>query len=323
MNAGAGASHAFRGWLQTSQNHQRNQTVRMTVDNNNRNGKEIDWPGVIFDPDFMAGLDRMAAKRFVQPVLAEEATTAIIESLSENDWARLRAFGGKSAPTTFAWSVAGRAMEDFARRKFGRPRPPQWLQEMGQVWVRVWRMLCLERQWPETITSKLSADFVDGLISEAIRTIKQKIPRCGEPGFSECCVTELGLDTLPEDNGHSLDQGFQQAQRNQALALVSTLLQRDAAAGAPCPSNQEEALPDQQDSLLEQLAQTLSLTEDDRLLLALSYEDGLSSRKIADMLGTSAATVQRRLQSLRTQLQQGLASLGLADGDGEATFEHG
>ena len=281
----------------------------------------IDWPALIFEPRFMAGLERMAARRFVQPVLAEEACTAMLEALSDNDWGGLKSFSGNSAPATFAYAVAARAMEDCARRKFGRPRPPQWLQAMGQAWVRLWRMLCLERQWPETIISKLAADFVDGLISEAIRTIKQKIPRCGEPGFSECCVTELGLGTLPEDNGHSLDQGFQQVQRNQALALMSTLMQRDAAEGAPCPSNQEETLPDQQDSLLEQLAQTLSLTEDDRLLLALSYEDGLSSRKIADMLGTSAATVQRRLQGLRTQLQQGLASLGLADGNGEATFE--
>lgn len=75
----------------------------------NQPGSSTDWPSVVFDPAFMAGLDRMAAKRFVQPALAEEAVTAMIEALSENQWQRLSRFSGKSQPSTFAYSVAGRA----------------------------------------------------------------------------------------------------------------------------------------------------------------------------------------------------------------------
>lgn len=276
----------------------------------------IDWPALVFDPAFMAGLERMAARRFVQPVLAEEACTAMLEALSERDWASLQSFTGKSSPSTFAYAVAGRAMEDFARRRFGRPRPPQWLLAMGQGWVKLWRMLCLERQWPETIKTRLATEFRDGLISDAIREIKQRIPRCGEPGFSECCVTELGLDTLPDDRGGSLDASFQKAQREQALALMATLLNANPgeADRSSCPSNEEQALAG--------LAASLSLSEDDRLLLALHYEDGLASRRIAELTGSSAATVQRRLQGLRQRLQTALADMGMTD-DGEATVEYG
>lgn len=279
-------------------------------------GDVIDWPALVFDPGFMAGLERMAARRFVQPVLAEEACTAMLEALSDNDWAALKSFGGMSAPSTFAWSVAARAMEDYARRKFGRPRPPQWLQAMGQAWVRLWRMLCLERQWPETIQNRLSGEFQDGLINDAMREIKRRIPRCGEPGFSECCVTELGLDALPDDQGASLDAGFRQAQHEQALKLLATLLNRKPgeANEAVCPSNEEEAL--------SSLAASLAFSEDDRLLLALHYEDGLASRRIAELIGSSPATVQRRLQGLRQRLQQALEAIGFTD-DGEATFEYG
>lgn len=273
-------------------------------------GSSVDWPSVVFDPVFIAGLDRMAAKRFVQPALAEEAVTAMIEALSENDWQRLLSFSGKSRPPTFAYSVAGRAMEDFARRRFGRPRPPAWLQELGHAWVRLWHMLCLERQWPEAIKNRLARDFQDGLIDQAIRTIKQKIPRCGEPGFSECCTSELGLEQLPDDQGETLIASLRQAQRSQALALLGQLLGQPEAADAACPSNPEEAL-DTIDTLL-------SLDEDDRLLLSLSYEDGLSSRKIADILGTSAATVQRRLQAIRAELQSALQELGI---DGAIAME--
>lgn len=279
-------------------------------------GPAIDWPGLIFDPEFMTGLERMAARRFVQPVLADEACTAMLESLSENNWAALLSFTGKSAPSTFAYAVAGRAMEDFARRRFGRPRPPQWLQAMGQGWVKLWRMLCLERQWPETIQARLADEFRVGLVAEAIREIKRRIPRCGEPGFAECCVTELGLDTLPEDNGESLEASFRVAQREQALALMTTLLkpETDEATGVACPSNEEEALA--------ALAASLALTEDERLLLALHYEDGLASRRIAELTGSSPATVQRRLQALRARLMSALADIGMSD-DGEATFEFG
>ena len=276
----------------------------------------VDWPTLIFDPAFMAGLERMAARRFVQPVLAEEACTAMLEALSEDDWAALHRFSGKSAPTTFAYAVAGRAMEDFARRKFGRPRPPQWLQAMGQAWVRLWQMLCLERQWPETIKNRLASEFRDGLIGDAIREIKKRIPRCGEPGFSECCVSELGLDSLPDDKGATLDASFHKAQREQALTLMATLLNANPNAADPssCPSNEEEALA--------ALAASVSLSEDDRLLLALHYEDGLASRRIAELTGSSAATVQRRLQALRQRLHVALADMGVTD-NGEATFEYG
>ncbi len=97
----------------------------------------VDWAAIILSERFMASLDAMAAKRFVQPALAEEATTAMIEALSADHWQRLQGFAGKSQASTYAYTVASRVMEDFARKKFGRPRPPLWLQEMGQAWVQL------------------------------------------------------------------------------------------------------------------------------------------------------------------------------------------
>ncbi|MCK0154921.1 sigma-70 family RNA polymerase sigma factor [Alcanivorax sp. S6407] len=277
----------------------------------------VDWPSVIFDPAFMSGLDRMAAKRFVQPVLAEEATTAMLEALGENDWQRLASFGGKSSPATFAYAVAGRAMEDFARRRFGRPRPPRWLQELGQGWVRVWQMLCLERQWTEVIQTRLAADFQDGLLVEAIRTIKQRIPRCGEPGFSECCTTELGLEQLPDDQGETLDDTLHQAQHLHAQELLGQLLSANEAEAQLRPSEDSEA---ELTTMLENIEVSLDLSEEDKLLLSLSYEDGLSSRKVAELVELSPATVQRRLQDIRARLRASLQGIGLENTDGEVAY---
>lgn len=269
---------------------------------------EVDWPGIIFEPAFMARMDAMAAKRFVQPVMAQEAATAMLDALAENDWQRLRSFSGKSQPSTFAYAVASRALEDFARKRFGRPRPPSWLQELGNGWVKVWYMLCLERQWPELIQQKLAADFQDGLLERAITTIKQRLPRCGEPGFGEMCVSELGLDELPDDQGDSLDAGMEAVQRSRALALLGELLGRTNDAGdSLCPSNADM----ESTTLMSTLREQITLSEDDRLWLTLSYEDGLSSRKIAELVGASAATVQRRLNGIRAELASALEALGL------------
>ncbi|MBJ6136981.1 RNA polymerase sigma factor [Marinobacter litoralis] len=269
----------------------------------NESGGSTDWSSVVFDPAFMAGLERMAAKRFVQPGLKDEAVTAMIEVLSEDHWHCLQSFNGKSQPSTFAYAIASRAMEDFARRRFGRPRPPAWLQELGHAWVKLWHMLCLERQWPETIIARLANDFQEGLVKQIVRTIKERIPRCGEPGFAECCATELGLEQLPDDQGASLNASLRRAQRSRALALLGQLLGHSGASHEICPSHTEETL-DNIDTLL-------SLSEDDRLLLSLSYEDGLSSRRIAELLDTSPATVQRRLQGIRAELHRVLRQLGL------------
>ena len=277
----------------------------------------IDWALIIFDSRFMASIDAMAAKRFVQPVLAEEATTAIIEGLSANNWQRLTGFGGKSQPSTYAYTVASRVMEDFARKKFGRPRPPQWLQEMGQVWITLWRMLCLERQWPQMIVQKLAGDYQQGLLDDIMQTIKQRIPRCGEPGFSQCCTTELGLDELPDDNGQSLNASMEHAQTQHALALLGDLMAQGSASDNNDTTQNREAKsqlwPSNANDALLQLQQQLQLSEDDKLLLSLNYEDGLSSRKIADLLNTSAATVQRRLHHVREQLAQALTEMGLTE----------
>ena len=58
------------------------------------------------------------------------------------------------------------------------------------------------------------------------------------------------------------------------------------------------------------------------MLLALHYEDGLASRRIAELTGSSPATVQRRLQGLRQRLLKALEDMGMTD-NGEGAFEFG
>ena len=270
----------------------------------------VDWLTVIFDTTFMARLDVMAAKRFVQTSLAEEATTVVIEVLSDNNWQRLSSFAGKSKPETFAYAVASRVMEDFARKKFGRPRPPQWLQAQGAAWIKLWRMLCLERQCPELIEQRLANDFQDGFVVQAMRTIKQRLPNCGEVGFSEQVVDDIEEKIIQVNPASGVDSQIQQVQYQQAMSLLSMLLSKRDDGGAVM---QDVARLSNAGEALQLFHNKMRLSDDDRLLLSLSYEDGLSSRHIAQMLNVSAVTVQRRLKLIRRQLADIFEGLGLAD----------
>lgn len=260
-----------------------------------------EWQQLVLSTSFMQQLERLADKRFVQPSLAQQAVNVALEKLSEDNWQTLSSFSGRSQPTTFALTVATRLMEDFARQQFGRPRPPQWLQQKGQSWIQIWRMLCLERQWPELIINKLSSVWDNLNIASVIGEIKRQIPRCGEPGFSECRIEEHSEEHGEEPHSADLDDAIAHSQRQQAIDVLSQLLQQTDANSQDCPS----------DKTFAEFNQRCNLSENDRLLLALSYEDGFSSRKVAELTQQSPSSVQRRLTQIRQTLQQTLAEMGV------------
>ncbi|MEE2653438.1 MAG: hypothetical protein VYE54_11985 [Pseudomonadota bacterium] len=259
-----------------------------------------DWPSIILSSEFLKRLEWIAEKRFPQPALAQAAVNDVLERLSAENWHKLSSFGGKSKPETYAQTVASRLLEDYARERFGRPRPPKWLKESGAIWVQIWQMLCLERQWPAMVTSRLGPDHRPGLIEEIIRTIRAKIPRCGEPGYCEQLGDE---DTADGGTTEALETQLSQQRHREALELLSNLLR---GTHGDCPSTSESAFA----ALLEHV----NLNPEDQLLLALIYEDGLSTRKAAEVLNTNPSAIQRRLQVITQSLRDFLQEWGI-DGD--------
>ena len=230
--------------------------------------------------------------------------------MSNQQWQKLSGFNGNSQPSTFALTVASRLYEDFSRKRFGRPRPPSWLQALGQGWVKLWRMMCLERQWPEVIQSQLTPLIDPVNLKNMMATISQRLPNCGAAGFSECSISELGLDegTHLEDMNHapyhSLDASLNQHILNATYQSLHTLMNASQQSNVlNCPSNEAGALTALNDAC--------HLTEDDRLLLALPFEDGLSSRKVAQLTGQSPSQVQRKISVIKKNLKSVLSEWGI------------
>jgi len=62
---------------------------------------------------------------------------------------------------------------------------------------------------------------------------------------------------------------------------------------------------------IKRMLTQLTLSAEDRLLLALTYDDGLSSRKVAELINSNASEVQRRLKNIRRKLLGLLSQFGV------------
>ena len=122
----------------------------------------MDWQAFIYSAQgknqrydlWYKRLERVAQKRFsYDEVLAEIAFTECLDRIRKNDWQRLSGFEGRNsaAPGTYLVTVFNSELTDFHRRKFGRKTPPTWIKELGCLWEKIYKMLCLERLDPQHI----------------------------------------------------------------------------------------------------------------------------------------------------------------------------
>lgn len=143
---------------------------------------ELDWQQLVFETATLDKIERIADNRLFDQSMSLEAQNYVLEKLAEDDWRRCREFKGRSSPLTYIHVLSSRLVEEFVRRKFGRPRPPAWLQQQGELWVNLWRQICLERQTPEVVIEQLVATTgrTAAKLLDVIRTIKARLPWCGE-----------------------------------------------------------------------------------------------------------------------------------------------
>ncbi|MFL0797280.1 MAG: hypothetical protein K6L73_07295 [Cellvibrionaceae bacterium] len=267
----------------------------------------IDWQAMVFDPAWMAFLDRLALRRFSQPGLAEEASTHVIQRLSEDNWAMCQQYSGQAKPETYLQTLTQNLLEEFSRKRFGRPRPPEWLKREGDLWVRLWKMVCLERQAVPTVIDKLHNEIERSreLLQQAITTIKSRLPWCGSsnreiPADSLCTTEE---DPNPELIDQDLETQLDQHNWEGALHLLFELLLSE-----DCPS---ESIREELNHKLDTLRASLKLDAQERLLLKMAYQEGLKMNVIADALNMPRYQPGRLLKGIHGRIQKALIDAGI------------
>ena len=267
---------------------------------------EIDWPSIVFSQTWLKKLNVLASNRFNIGITSESSVTFVIENLSENNWARLNSFTGGAKPETYLHSICTNLLEEFARKQFGRPRPPVWLKNEGETWIKIWKMVCLERQQVGRIidvlcfNEKRSPDFVHGVI----KTIKARLPWCG---VKSCAIPVDHLDDCQSESmtlteNLTIEGTLDKRELEDKLNLVAELLDN-----LGCPSNSlvasvQTGIP----AKVSFLKSELSFTEEEILVVKMAYQEGLKLNIIADALSMPRYQPGRLLKKVFKMLFEAL-----------------
>jgi RNA polymerase sigma factor (sigma-70 family) len=274
----------------------------------------VDWQAFFFaaSNQWPERLQERAKRRFVDPTLAEEAYTYAFEQLSAQDWHILNGYHHQASPDTFLIAVYNNLLEDFARTRFGRHRPPVWLERLGTLWTRIYYLLCIERLDKPTVVERLSTpEGPDEIqIREVIRAIYARIPNCGAtlgPKPQRLADDPTDIDTpappsaIPEN---SLAE--------EELAALFQILAQFLAAHPSEPSATQHRNTQELARGVRQrwhsLQAALTLSSEECLILRLVYQENKKFAAVARALGIAEHQVRRQharaLKRLRTALHE-------------------
>jgi len=279
--------------------------------------EKTNWNEVVFQSDWLQNLDKLALKRFADQTLAEEATEYVVSRMSMDNWQLLEGFNGRSKPETYLYTVIHSQFEEFSRKRFGRPRPPLWLNRQGELWVRIWKEICLERQLDISVIERLSQIKTHSMafLKEIVRTIRARIPCCGESRRQEQAVSNpeeslqhamQGGDAM-NDNGLSdnttlePDRQLQWVCYQEFLKTLNLLLQGETLpVSAAKETGQQEALV--------QFQKKCKLNAEEALLLRMIFQDGIKKKVAAKSLGIKpyelTRTINQTLERIRNSIRE-------------------
>ena len=246
-------------------------------------------------------INRLAGRRFARDVIAEEAALFVINRLEVNDWQRLKGYEGKASLTTYLSTLTFRLLEDFARKKFGRLRPPLWIRNLGGIWELLFRFLCQERlplqEAVEHVRDRRPLEE-RAVLEDSARTIQARVTDCGRHQAREVPLDEehdcCGADAEPQQ------QRLEETERDLFFAaLFKGVLGMDGDPGIT-------------GSLARVLSAGVHLAAEERLLLKMCYRDNLGVAEAGRMLGMNRHRVHGRLRRLLARLRDDFERAGIS-----------
>lgn len=279
----------------------------------------MDWAALVFDQAFMDAIDRLAGKRFGEGSLAQEASTYVIEYLSADDWQRCQSFKGNAKPKTFLVTLASNAIEEFSRKRFGRPRPPTWLQDLGDMWVKLWRSLCLERQPLAALVDRFChKGFREPeAVNQAAKVIKARIPTCGQSSRDSETVDDIDMLSdqvqAQDDDCCGEQPEFENPFEAELMMMIRAIVNpepetddfRDAGSASI------DRLAGQQKAMLEELRAALALTDQEKIMLRMIFVEGLSKSATSKAMGLPAHQAGRIVNDVLQRIGEALQACGL------------
>lgn len=220
---------------------------------------------------------RAAGRRHhLSSVEQEDFAGYVNERLLENDCAVLRKFRGKSTIWTFLAAVIERQLLDFVNERWGKWRPSTTADTIGPVAVLLERLVTRDGHTLDEAIEMVRTSHQAGKTDVELRAIWNQIPPRKRPKeVNEEAANEVPAEETAEDI-------VEDAERRRNLERLEHTLAKALA-----------ELPTQ-----------------DRVILALRYDRGLSVAEIAKLRQSSAPTIHRRLGTSLKHLKKELLHAG-------------
>lgn len=217
---------------------------------------------------------------------AEDFASVVNLRLIENDYAILRAYEKRSSFATYLSIVIQRMALDYRNHVWGKWRASAAATRLGDVAVNLEQLLHRDGKTFDDALAILAKKY-DGVTRDSLRALAAQLPERA-PRHRDVDLEEAEPYAIA--GPVAVEEKIRDDERRTAAAQLRRLL---AAAF--------ERMPD-----------------DDRLLLQLRYEQGLTVAQIARALGRDQKLLyrqlERRMKEIRAELQRsGIASADVAD----------
>jgi len=195
-------------------------------------------------------------------------------------------------------------LEDYLRAKDGYPRPPSWIKKLGAAYERIHKLLCLESRSVNDIQSILSNlyqythDFIEQVISE----VRAGVVNCGSWRDAVPLDSALNEVEQTESQSYATYTPDEILQDMDSIAVVDVILNNASDLGRS--DNMRKAL---------QILAQCQLSDNERLLLRLTYTDGYSVSKAARQLKLVDAEARKIFKDVHKRLQQAMIDAGLTN----------
>lgn len=214
-------------------------------------------------------------RRHLSAVEQEDFAGFVKLRLVEEDYAILRKFQGRSTLWTYLAAVIERLSLDFCVNRWGRWRPSAKADRLGPVAVVLERLVVRDSHTIEEAMEIVRTNHGVGLTYSELRAIWEQLPVRSRT--SEVSEDAAAAVRSPDSSEARVEDGARQQEIERLEVVLRSAF---------------DALPAQ-----------------DRVMIALRFDHGLSVSEIATTLNSSVPTVHRRLdrslKNLRTALSKG------------------
>lgn len=249
-----------------------------------------DWATLALGQSHQARIRRLCERILgVDSGHVDGASLYVIEQLARDDWARCRAYQGKSSPETWLYTLSVNLVREYGRRHVtGRQRVPRWIEaESDPIWRLVWHRLVACGRRPHEVIHELTTGGLYGerAVREVIRRIlgrkhradARRLPSGGRHRVRLVCESDCrdGAAALAAIADNDADSWRRRAYEELLLWLDQWL-------GGAGECDAWEALDG--DSL-RRASRACRLSDEAQLVLRLHYVEGRGWRDIARILG--------------------------------------